>query len=152
MSEQTATNFNLRWHNHTAYLIRLSAAQKDTPPPSLVEVFRSLGMQSDGKTFSMQTGSNWKQVWDRIYSAITEADKIDMFTAAIAPLEEAHENTERKPLAVIQTLSESLWLGEALIENRVVCYLQTVLNARGQIFGYESFARVRMPDGSIVGG
>jgi EAL domain-containing protein (putative c-di-GMP-specific phosphodiesterase class I) len=152
MSEWTANHFNLRWHTHPAYLISLSASHLGAIPPVVVPRLQALGMQLNGKYLCIQTGNDWKSDWDKIYAAIIAEGAGDMFDAAITTPHDALEDVERKPLSVVQALAESLWLGDALLEKRVVCYLQPVLDTRGQVFGYESFARVRMPDGAIVGG
>ena len=153
MSETTAKNFNLRWHKHEAYIISLMMAHHGDIPPSLIAALSSIGMQSESKTMmAIQAPKNWKPLWDSIYYILQKAGAIDTFDAAVTPVQDAADSAERKPVAVMQAIADSLWLGDALMEDRVVCYLQTVVNPRGQVFGYESFARVRNDDGSIIGG
>jgi len=61
-------------------------------------------------------------------------------------------NFARKPVASLETLVNSLWLGDAMLEDRIVCYMQPVLDKRSKIFGYEAFARVESAGGVIGGG
>ena len=153
MSETTAKNFNLRWHKHEAYIISLMTAHHGDIPPPIAAALSTLGMrQQSGSLMVIKAPQNWKSVWDTIYRVLHNANAVDVFDAAVTPAQDSADSAERKPVAVVQTIADSLWLGDALMEDRVVCYLQTVVNPRGQVFGYESFARVRNADGSIIGG
>ena len=59
---------------------------------------------------------------------------------------------ERKSTAAVQVIAENLWLGDALLADRIMCYLQPVVSGKDKIFGYESFARAKGEDGKIIGG
>ncbi len=57
-----------------------------------------------------------------------------------------------QPVAEMRTIAGSLWLGDALLADRVVCYLQPIQDRRGKIFGYESFARVQLDKDNVISG
>ena len=153
MSETPARNFNLRWHTHDEYRICLMAAHHGEIASPLVIALSNIGMRPESHNLlCMKTPRDWKTSWGRIYKVLEEMHALDLLDASVTPVQDVADTAERKPVSVVQMIAESLWLGNALMEDRVVCYLQTVVNARGQVFGYESFARVRSADGSIIGG
>jgi len=110
-------------------------------------------MADGGK--GMRTGRQWKPVWDGIFNELKALGALASVEAAITPGGEPPASralSECKPLLLVQMIADSLWLGDALLEDRVMCYLQPVVSTKDRIFGYESFARVRCADGSIISG
>ena len=78
--------------------------------------------------------------------------EVGISSAEVAPAD--RHAVECKSVATMQYIADSLWLGDALIENRVVLLLAIGFHSsKDRIFGYESFARVekcRME--KVVGG
>ncbi len=152
----TATNksFNLPLHQYDQYWVGIYA-KGDFFPSALAGALKQLGMQPAGAmAMVIKTGRDWKSTWDLVYQAIMHAGMQEKVEAAILPGEAnpSGQAVGHKPVAAIQDAAASMWLGDALIEERLLCYMQPVVSARDKIFGYESFARVKMPDGSIISG
>lgn len=98
----------------------------------------------------------WFEAWKTLETLIESKNAQDGLQIAIIPAAEEPSlsdiESNLRPLHDIKDIAGSLWLGDALLTDRVLCYLQPVQDRRGKIFGYESFARVRMDDGEIIGG
>ncbi|MFZ4125768.1 MAG: EAL domain-containing protein [Rickettsiales bacterium] len=52
----------------------------------------------------------------------------------------------------IEQASKHIWLMHALLENRLICFMQRVMDKRGKIAGYEAFARIEDEDGTLRDG
>lgn len=156
MSSIPTKSFNLRWHQHSQYLISLhpvihGSGHQEIPQP-LIDELRAAGMREQSHhMLALKAPREWKSLWDNIYATLTRHDALELVEAAVTPLEDA-DHVEYKPVSVINAIADNLWLGDALINDRLICYLQPVIGQRGQVFGYESFARVRTADGGIIGG
>jgi EAL domain-containing protein (putative c-di-GMP-specific phosphodiesterase class I) len=147
--------FNLQWHQHDHYWIGIFAKGGNFTP-QVGAALKNAGMQFvSAGAVSIRTGRDWKQIWDVVYSNLKQADALSIVSVGLAPGDmqsHAHAPVDHKTPAEVQMLAESLWLGDALMEDRVLCYLQPVVSSKDRVFGYESFARVKMPDGNVVGG
>ncbi len=142
---------NLPWHQHDSYTISIFAKGGHFTP-NLTEVLKSAGMQFvSAGALSIKTHSHWEDAWGVIRAALESVNAVPMVEVALAP-GEMQGRAEHKTVAQIQAIADSLWLGDAILEQRVVCYLQPILSQKDKVFGYESFARVRLPDGRIIAG
>jgi EAL domain-containing protein (putative c-di-GMP-specific phosphodiesterase class I) len=155
MSGSPIKNFNLPWHQHERYWVCLFP--NDGPfLPAAVEAMKTLGMQElPGNGMGMHAPRNWKSQWDSVYTALKSLGDLATFDAMVTPGQERPHGrieSECKTMQAMQQIAESLWMGEALLENRIMCYLQPVVSDKDKIFGYESFARVKASDGKIIGG
>ncbi|NBO19737.1 MAG: EAL domain-containing protein, partial [Proteobacteria bacterium] len=104
---------------------------------------------------ALRTGQQWKAVWDVLRNGLMGIDALEQVQVSLtygdqAPYTRAEAGCQSA--AAIQNIAEGMWLGEALLEGRVMCYLQPVHSSKERVFGYESFARVREQDGRIIGG
>ncbi|MDE3015433.1 MAG: EAL domain-containing protein [Pseudomonadota bacterium] len=152
MSGISSTQFNLPWNQHERYRIALYAKGDGFPPP-LLAVLTAAGLQAaDERTVSVEAPRNWKPVWDGIYGLLANSGAVAAVEASVTAMTAIADRRDSRPVPAIQHIAESLWLGDALIEERIMCYLQPVVSAREKIFGYESFARVRSSDGSVIAG
>jgi EAL domain-containing protein (putative c-di-GMP-specific phosphodiesterase class I) len=145
-------NFNLPWNQYEQYWIHVSTG--GDLPVALIQPLKTAGMQVSGNAMAMQTPREWKKSWDVIYAQLTAAkliDKVKVSVVSAATPPTAAMLDWHTP-ASLQSIADSLWLGEALMEDRIVCYLQPVVSSRDKVFGYESFARAEAKDGSIIGG
>ncbi len=107
-------------------------------------------MQPAGDAMTIKAPKSWKPVWDTVYAVLANANMLTGVEVSVAP--DAPPAGERKTPEAVQNIAQSLWIGEALLESRILCYLQPVLAAKDKVFGYESFARVKATDGTIIGG
>ncbi|MDE3038713.1 MAG: EAL domain-containing protein, partial [Pseudomonadota bacterium] len=145
----SSTHFNLPWNQHERYRITLYA-KKDLPA-ALLDALQAAGMQASGdKAAFIDAPRDWKSVWDKLYALLVSHNALEAVDASVTPEGMAPEGG--RPASAIQQVAESLWLGEALMEERIMCYLQPVVSTKDKIFGYESFARVKATDGSIIAG
>lgn len=153
MSSNTK-NVNLPWHLHDHYWIGVWAKSGGLTP-NLLQILKKAGMSAAGDAMAVKTGRQWKPVWDAIYSGLQSANALDAVVVTLASADgEFPDSSEldHKSTAAVQAIAENLWLGDALLEDRVMCYLQPVVSAKDKVFGYESFARVKGTDGKIIAG
>ncbi len=146
-------NFNLPWHQDTNYWIVFFPTSGNFSATAS-KLLTDAGLQPvAGGGLAMKVPSKWKTAWDLLYKALQQAGAVSGLEAAVVSGDTLpSEIADRRPAANIHAIAESLWLGDALLENRVVCYLQPVVSSKDKVFGYESFARVKMPDGSVIAG
>ena len=147
-------NFNLYWHQNDHYWIVLFA-KSGAFSPEAAQALKQAGMQPDRSAMVVKAPRAWKATWDKIYEALKKTNMLESAACGVVPddggkLELA--GVDQKSVEYIQNLADSLWLGDALLEDRVVCYMQPVVSTRDKIFGYESFARAKGSDGSVIGG
>jgi EAL domain-containing protein (putative c-di-GMP-specific phosphodiesterase class I) len=104
----------------------------------------------------MSLAASWSAVWKEVSAAIAKYDpEITTEVALITGKEEPgidELDFVRKSTAALDGLADSLWLGDAMLEDRLICYMQPVVDKRGKVFGYEAFARVETEKGVIGGG
>lgn len=106
--------------------------------------------------YALQTAPEWVAEWERILSALNALESTPELKAAILASDHtpvAQEITlNLRPLHAVQDVAEHLWLLEHLSEDRLVCYMQRVVDRRGKAVGFEAFARIAPREGGIIGG
>lgn len=149
-SSPAPKNFNLIYNQHAQYWLKLYAKEGKFSATAL-DALTKLGLQkqTDG-SLGIQTAREWKGTWEQIYAVLEQAKELEEVEASVTPV--GNHMAERKSPAAIRNIAENLWLGEALIEDRIMCYLQPVLSSRDQVFGYESFVRAKATNGDIIAG
>lgn len=157
MTAPTAKPLHLPWNQAAQYWLCVIPTQ-GALPAGAQQALTGLGMQEvrEGaqQGYVMLAPQLWAAVWGEI-SAILSAHGAQAEAAIIpasGPLDAAQIDYARKSCTQVDAIARSLWLGEALMAENLLCYLQPVVSSRDKIFGYESFARVRRPDSSITGG
>ena len=152
MSVSQTKSFNLPWHQYDQYWISVSAKGGGLPV-ALMQTLKSAGMQLSGNTMQLEADRRWKKPWDAIYEQLLKGKMAGDVQVAVTPGHAPDDKTiDWKSAVSIQNIADSLWLGDALIEDRILCYLQPVVSSRDKVFGYESFARVEAEDGNVIGG
>lgn len=105
---------------------------------------------------AIQSKNGWADEWQRVLQALEAAGDHEILKAAIIASDTmpARESIlfELRPIADIQQVARNLWLLDDLREDRLVCFMQRVVNRRGATAGCEALARIRTADGSIIGG
>jgi EAL domain-containing protein (putative c-di-GMP-specific phosphodiesterase class I) len=151
----TGKALHLHWNQYDHYWIGVFS-RAGAFSPDIAQALKQAGLQlAAGGVMTVKTERNWKPVWDKVYECLHKNNAAQGVYAGVMPADgETVELAamDQKSVDSVQHLADSLWLGEALLEDRIVCYLQPVVSSRDKIFGYESFARVKAMDGSIVGG
>jgi len=152
MSAPQTKNFNLPWNQYDRYWIHVTMG--GDLPVTLIQPMKVAGMHVEGNAMAIETPCEWKKYWDVVYGQLSHANLLEKVKVAVTPGAGAPDLTrlDWRGAMAMKHIAESLWLGEALMEDRILCYLQPVVSGRDKIFGYESFARARAHDGSIIGG
>jgi EAL domain-containing protein (putative c-di-GMP-specific phosphodiesterase class I) len=147
-------SFNLHWHQYDQYWIG-AFAKAGQFSPAMAQALAQAGLQPAGTAMAVKAPRDWKPAWDKIYEVLTRLNMMQAVEVGVMPADDSPLNLaamDRRSVESVQALAESLWLGEALLEERIVCYLQPVVSARDKIFGYESFARVKGRGKEVIGG
>ena len=97
-----------------------------------------------------RTGKEWVALWSKAYELLQQANLL--YAVEVEINTDEVSSAPRKTPQQIQHIAESLWLGEALLDDRVMCYFQPIMSRQDKVFGYESFARARMADSTVVAG
>ena len=155
MSSSTAKNMHFPWHQNTEYWLTIYPKTDSFAAPVRF-CLESAGFQlSVDDAMSLRTGKDWKTAWEKVYTGLKQLGALGAVEVIFSPDINApakRSDGDCKTPADIQHLAESMWLGDALIDNRLICYLQPVMSSSDKVFGYESFARVKAVDGTIIGG
>ncbi len=98
----------------------------------------------------------WHEAWQMLEKLIENMTVTDTLHAAVIASEEEPAasviKSNLRSVRDIKYITSSLWLGDALLADRVTCFLQPVHDRRSKVFGYESFARVYLDEETLVGG
>lgn len=152
-SEKIPFTFNLPYHQSSSYWLAVFPFSND---PQFAKDLSALGMEKASESYTLHINGRWENVWKDVRDAIRNRNLNDTVQAALLPSEAKPDPKEfdfaRKATDIIDKMADSLWLGEALLEDRIVCYMQPVLDKRGKVFGYEAFARMETADAIIGGG
>ena len=155
MTSPNVKNIHLPWHQREEYWITLCPKDDGFLPP-VKTCLEQLGFhKSSDCGMTLRTGKDWKKAWDNVHASLAKLDALESLEVIFSPdIEGPAKRSESQPkdLASIQLVAEAMWLGDALLDDRLMCYLQPVMAANDKIFGYESFARVKGVDGKIIGG
>lgn len=155
MPSPNAKNIHLPWHQRDEYWMTIYPKAGSFSAP-VRQCLEQAGFQpSSDESMLVHTGNGWKSMWDGLYATLGTLNALGDIGVIFAPDTDAsakYNKADGKSPADIQHLADSMWLGDALLDDRLMCYLQPVMDANDKIFGYESFARVKGPDGKIIGG
>ncbi len=155
-SEKSQSAFNLPYNQSHYYWLAVFPLSDNT---ALQSDLIASGMQivpALGNAFIMRLAHPWDAAWKAVREILAKHEAEQQVEIALIPAEAQPGFEEfsyaRKSVAAINFLADSLWLGNAMIEDRVVSYMQPVLDKRGKVFGYEAFARVETDKEPIGGG
>lgn len=127
-------------------------------PPGEAAPLTSIGYQAYGNYLLLRCSGTWAPAWQATEEGCARmaADWDLQIRAAVFSEERLPPASEvephLRPAQSIRDILSSLWLGEALLDNRVVCYLQPIIDRHGALFGHEAFARAHLADGRIASG
>lgn len=117
---------------------------------------QQLGYLEKNAHYLLRTGASWLEEWNQLATLLVANDVFGR--ARVAVIASGNEpdaaaiEAEMRSAEDVSTIAKSLWLGDALMENRLTCYLQPIVNAQSHVFGYEAFARVEQLNDTVVGG
>lgn len=148
-------SLNLPWHQNDCYIIHLYA-RGGSFPTHVMESLKETGLHFvSAGALSIQTDRNWPAAWEKIYQVLTKMNATHLAEVSlVAGDHTSHQagRSDHKTVEDAQAIAEGMWLGDALLEDRILCYLQPVVYSKNKVFGYESFARVKSADGEIIAG
>ncbi len=155
-SEKIPFAFNLPYNQSSNYWLSVFPFNDDPAFIKSLVVFGMKKLDTTNTSYVLHVAGPWEPKWKemrRIIQAHDMADKAQV-TLLIGDTQPDPKEFDfaRKSISVLDKMADSLWLGEALLEDRIVCYMQPVLDKRGKIFGYEAFARMETPDSIVSGG
>lgn len=153
MSGVPVKQFNLPWHQHERYRIALYPVSGEFSPAVQQALIKEGASALPNRGFSVIAPRNWKERWDRLAVVLHAQGIVDQTQAEIIPENEtAAIANARRSATAYTAIADSLWLGDALLDGRIMCYLQPVVSNADKVFGYESFVRARAVDGAIIAG
>lgn len=153
-AEKTPFSFNLPYNQSSNYWLGVFPSMENR---SLSDALSAVGMKKFTSDYSymLPLPGSWQTMWKTVRDSIAlcnMSDKVEVALLTGNTQPAAEEFTYgRKSVETLDKISDSLWLGEAMLEDRIVCYMQPILDRRGKIFGYEAFARVEA-NNSLIGG
>lgn len=148
--------FNLPYNQSSTYWLAVySQSDAQTLRQSLTEN----GMTDlDGADDAcvMKIAGSWENAWKTVKESILshnmkDAVEVSLLTGENQPDPQEFQFT-RKSFDILDKIASSLWLGEAMLDDRIVCYMQPVFDKRNKVFGHEAFARIETADKPVGGG
>ena len=158
MKLKTTKPFNLPWNQSNNYWICVTLPEGNIPSELESRLTSNGAKRSDGAAnrFVMRTGRQWSTYWSTAYDLLKQSGQLEKAEVSVLAYENEPDPQEisvnKQAADKIQQIAENLWIGDALIENKITCYLQPVIDRRGKIYGYESFARMMADNGETVSG
>lgn len=149
--------FHLPWNQADNYWLVI--IMPDTPAAA-EEALMAAGMQpfpNQNGVYVLQAPRMWGDHWRAVRRNLSAFPLVGVEGAAVPTLagnavDFPSIQFHRKPLADIDKVADALWLGDGILEENVKCYLQPIVDKRGQVFGQEAFARMETSNGTVIGG
>ncbi|HEU5046754.1 MAG TPA: EAL domain-containing protein [Rickettsiales bacterium] len=148
--------FNLPYNQSSTYWLAVY------PPENMPEFRQSLtdnglaGLPGGDGACVMKISGTWADAWKNVKESILQHNVKDGVQVSLLTGENQPEPQEfsytRKSFDILDKIASSLWLGEAMLEDRIVCYMQPVFDKRNKVFGHEAFARIETADKPVGGG
>lgn len=156
-AEKIPFSFNLPYNQSSLYWLAVFPLKDDA---AFVKALTEHGMHKiapQSGAYVIKIDKSWEVTWKAVREIIESHNMHGKVEVALLPGNEGQPDPEetgftRKTVDLLNQVADSLWLGKALLEDRLVCYMQPVLDKRGKVFGYESFARVETAEKPIGGG
>ena len=155
--QENPVNFNLSWNNHDNYWISVLLPEADSGH-KLEKAFKNKYIASAyiaPNCFAILANRSWKESWDALKTVLAQHNFCNC-RAAVTPsnhppsIEEVLLGLES--MDKIDIIADGLWLGDAILNSRVECHFQPIIDRTSEPFGYEAFARIRLESGELVSG
>lgn len=152
-SAKPATSFHLPYNQSKLYWLAVFPVMGDD---AVTAALNAKGMAQRDGMFVCSITNPWADTWKSIREVLGAQGKPQKFEVSLIPADNIPGVQEfqmaKMTMSALDTIADSLWLGEAMIADRVVTYMQPMLDQRGKVFGYEAFARVETDSQPIGGG
>ncbi len=153
-----AQAFSSPWLLDSPYWIVVHCAEpgcRDAIVPAL-ETLKASAIYNDQALAGWRAGRDWAAEWEKFAGSVKNLAELSSLRAAVLPADILPSQQEvllsLRPFAEIDAIAANLWLARALAENRLVCFMQRVIDRRGKLIGFEAFARIEQADGKVIGG
>lgn len=127
-----------------------------TITPELSADLQACGCEMEEGVFIRSIALPWLGEWQHTREILERHASLTAYEVALLPADARPTLQElqiaKASVATLDMLASSLWLGDAMLQDKVVSYMQPVLDKRGKVFGYEAFARVETAGEPIGGG
>lgn len=147
-------SLHLPWHQGEGYWLCAWIAPEHRTVITALEALGAISI-SEG-VWGLAAGPRWAERWAAMEAILAPLPASEQFSVAIIPGTQAPDaqllSMSRKTLAEVRHIAENLWLGEALLGGRILCYFLPVMDKRGKPFGSESLARLRTESGQLISG
>jgi len=155
-SEKAPSAFNLPYNQSSHYWLAIFASADNQEFSAALAAYGMAAMPAAANAYVMRIIHPWNITWKSVYAILVKFGMEKQVEVALIPSQQEPGQEEfdfaRKSAQTLDTLADSLWLGHAMLEDRVICYMQPVLDKRAKVFGYEAFARVETDKEPIGGG
>ncbi|MEJ0010834.1 MAG: EAL domain-containing protein [Alphaproteobacteria bacterium] len=153
-----AQAFSSPWLLDSPYWIVLHCADpacREAIVPALKRL--NVGVvHGDAALAGWRSGPDWAAEWEKFAGSVKNLAELSALRVAVLPadtLPSAQEiRLSLRPFAEIDAIAANLWLAVALAEDKLICFMQRVLDRRGKLVGFEAFARIEQEGGKIVSG
>jgi EAL domain-containing protein (putative c-di-GMP-specific phosphodiesterase class I) len=150
-------SFHFPYHKADAYWVCVIVTGR--ADAALEKALAAQGMRkmSEGNlAYIIHTKRPWVETWTALKEILQKHDALEQADFAVVP-GEAQPGIEeiaaaRKSADAIDVIAENLWLADAIAEERLLCYMQPIMDRRGKSFGYEAFVRLQGKSGEVIGG
>ncbi|MEI6729943.1 MAG: EAL domain-containing protein [Pseudomonadota bacterium] len=152
-SDKVIFSYNLPYNQDCDYWVGIFIA-----PDNLM--LKEALVKNNGEILSddlilLYLGKNWNVGWQAATEIILRYDPKKYSQAGLVASGTKPSLQElgfaRKSIDAIDKIAASVWLGDALLADKIICYMQPVIDKNGKVFGYEAFARMESESGLIGG-
>ena len=156
--EKAPLSFNLPYNQSSYYWLAVFTKFENISSDNqmLDNALLAYGMKEIRGIYMLKIAQPWQNEWQKIHEIIERYDitgnvEVALIASEIEPDLQEFE-FKRKKTEELNKVAESLWLGNAMLADDIVCYMQPVLDKRNKVFGYEAFARIETGEKTVGGG
>ena len=126
------------------------------PDAVALSEYGGVPLYHNAELYGLKAPSLWSPIWNRIVAdhaveLTASGVEVAVISADAVPSMQDIELSLRS-ITEIDHVAKNLWLIEHLNAQRLVCFLQKVVDRKGQVVGHEAFARIEMPGGALIEG
>ena len=151
--EKVPFAFNLPYNQPSSYWLAIFS---NSDNQFFHKELSNLGINKLGAVYTTKLDKSWSNGWQNISSIIKKHNLQNEIEVALIASDKQPDANEflfiKKSPDSMDKIVDSLWLGQAIIDDSIICYMQPVIDKRNKVFGYEAFARIETSEGVIGGG
>jgi EAL domain-containing protein (putative c-di-GMP-specific phosphodiesterase class I) len=150
--------FHFPYHNAACYWLCALLPQEEIAPPLLAALsgFGLAKLPGQERIHMLRTQKPWPESWAALKALLARHQALSALEFAViaGEAQPTADNilADRKSAEALDDLAENLWLADAIAQERLLCYMQPIIDRRGKTFGYEAFVRLQDETGQVIGG